>query len=263
MLELDILLQARPQPEKQASNITRFQAIQPLSAIRDIERSLSYFDYPTRSRTVDLSAEEHPHYSSLGAVDNFTDALLEWAYDRQCQCDPVNKPYYLDCLNGIANGRGSPDLQTRVVMAQSAGEHGLKAIEDSYKFFGLDADTKEGDEHVMGLYKSRIESAPRQKDEARNCLLIIAKHRNSDKIEALANDRTMSFEEALEFLNVNEKTDADSIEAAAVAIVSNIFFVYYNLCFGFVLTRLAKICSGFRSSFSNTIHLCLYNSNMS
>jgi len=189
--------------------------------LKDIERSLGCLDYPTRNRTVDLSADEHPCYISLGAVYDFTDRLLEWSYERQCECDPLNKPYYLDCLEDLATGRQSADLQLRVVMATSAGEVGQKAIEDSYRFFNLDPDSVEGDEHIMGLYKSRIESAPRQKDAARDCLLTIAKHRKSEKIEALANDRTMSFEDALEFLNVPADTASDSIEAAAVALVSS------------------------------------------
>jgi ubiquitin carboxyl-terminal hydrolase 25 len=191
-----------------------------IPALKDIEKSLGCFDYPKRNRMVDLSRDEHPCYISLGAVEDFTDKYLEWAYERQCECDPANKPYYLDCLADLANGRQSADLQMRVVMATSAGELGLKAIEDSYRYFNLDPDSVEGDDHIMGLYKSRIESAPRQKDEARECLLNIAKHRNSEKIEALANDRTMSFEEALEFLGISADTASDSIEASAVALVS-------------------------------------------
>jgi ubiquitin carboxyl-terminal hydrolase 25/28 len=190
-----------------------------LPALKDIERSLGCFDYPRRNRTVDLSTDEHPCYISLGAVEDFTDKFIEWAYDRQCECDPLKKPYYLDCLEDLATGRQSADLQMRVVMATSAGELGQKAIEESYRYFSLDPDSIEGDDHIMGLYKSRIESAPRQKDEARECLLNIAKHRGSDKIEALANDRTMSFEEALEFLSVSADTASDSIEASAVALV--------------------------------------------
>ncbi|KAF4637933.1 hypothetical protein G7Y89_g166 [Cudoniella acicularis] len=215
--ELDVLLADRSPSEQQASNIR--VAYHPLPALKDIERSLGYFDYPKRSRTVDLSKEEHPYYLSLGAVDDFTDELLTWAYDCQCECDPANKPYYLDCLEDLAKGRGSPDLQMKVVMATSAGEFGLKAIEDAYKFFGLDPGTKEGDDHIMGLYKSRIASAPRQKDEARNCLFAIAKARNSAKIEALANDKTMSHEEALEFFGVSSDTPSDSIGAAAVVMI--------------------------------------------
>ncbi|RDL32521.1 Cysteine proteinase [Venustampulla echinocandica] len=215
LAELDVLLEARPASEKHLAKVLIHT--RPLPALKDIERSLGYFEYPTRSRTVNLEAEEHPYYLSLGAVDDFTDEFLSWAYDRQCQCDPPNKPYYLDCLEDLAKGRGSSDLETKVVMATSAGEYGLKAIEGAYRFFGLDPNTKEGDEHIMGVYKSRIESAPRQKEEAKNCLLAIAKARNSEKIQALANDRTMTFEEALEFLNISSDTASDSIEAAAVA----------------------------------------------
>lgn len=189
-------------------------------ALKDIERSLSCFDYPKKSRTVDLSIEEHPHYASLGAVDQFTDDLLSWAYDRQCECDPANKPYYLDCLADIAKGRQSSDLQTKVVMATSAGQHGLKEIEDAFKFFALDPATTEGDDHIIGVYTARVDSAPRQKDEARQCLKVIASARHSEKIKVVANDQTMSLEEALEFLNVSEDTSSDSIEAAAIALVS-------------------------------------------
>jgi ubiquitin carboxyl-terminal hydrolase 25/28 len=106
-------------------------------------------------------------------------------------------------------------------MATSGGELGLQQIRDAYKFFSLYPNTKEGDEHIMGLYKSRIESAPRQKEEAKKCLLVIAKHRNSTEIETLANDTTMTLDEALEFLNVTSETASDSIEASAVAIVSS------------------------------------------
>lgn len=203
--------------------MSKHQILQPAVALKHIERSLAYFDYPTRNRTIDLSASEHPHYLSLGAVENFTDQLLEWAYDRQCQNDPANKAYYLDCLEGIARGRDSSDLQMRVVMATSAGNHGLKAIEESYKFFDLTPEAAEGDDHIMGVYKSRIASAPRQKDEARQCLAIIAKHRESAKIEELVNDKTMTYEEALELLSVAQDTASDSIEASAIAVVSRPF----------------------------------------
>jgi ubiquitin carboxyl-terminal hydrolase 25/28 len=144
---------------------------------------------------------------------------LIWAYDRQCACDPANVPYYLDCLSSIANGRESSDLQTKVVMITSSGEYGLKAIHDAYRFFGLHPETNEGDDHIIGVYKSRIESAPRQKEEARNSLLAIAKARDSEKIRAVANDRAMTLEEALEFFDAPANIDSDSLEALAVSMV--------------------------------------------
>ena len=189
-------------------------------ALKDIERSLGCFDYPRRDRaTVDLTSEEHPYYASLGAVESFTDSLLIWAYDRQCECDPENRPYYLDCLTDLAKGRQSSDLETKVVIATSAGQHGLKEIEEAFNFFSLDPATTEGDDHIIGVYYSRIESAPRQKDEARQCLKVIASARNSEKVKAVANDQTMSLPEALEFLSISQDTPSDSIEAAAIALV--------------------------------------------
>ena len=214
MIELDTIIAELSTPNQ--SNVLHV----PVPALKDIERSLGCFDYPKRSRTVDLSTEEHPHYASLGAVDQFTDDILSWAYDRQCECDPANKPYYLDCLADIAKGRQSSDLETKVVMATSAGEYGLNEIEAAFKFFALDPATAEADEYIIGVYTARIDSAPRQKDEARQCLRVIANARQSAKIEAVANDQTMSLPEALELLHVTEDTPSDSIQAAAVVMVS-------------------------------------------
>lgn len=220
MLELEVKIHSRPQAEQAAGSVS--VQLHPISASKDIERSLGYFNYPTRpkSRTIDLESDEHPYYASLGAADNFTDELLSWAYDRQCQTNPSRKPYYLDCLTDLARGRQSSDLDTKVVMAISAGEYGQKAIDGAYTYFGLSLNSKEADDHIMGLYRSRIESAPRQKEEAKAQLLILAKARDSAKIEALANDRTMSLREAFEFLNdIPESTSSDMIIASAIALV--------------------------------------------
>ncbi|KAI9052485.1 hypothetical protein LZ554_003829 [Drepanopeziza brunnea f. sp. 'monogermtubi'] len=216
IFELDTILGQLPQADQMA--VAMNFIARPVPAMKDIERSLGCADYPTKSREIDLSTEEHPWFRNLGAVDNFTDELIIWAYDRQCECDPRNKPYYLDCLEGIAQGRQSSDLELKFTMAVSVGEFGLAKLEDAYKYFGLTPGTKEGDDHVMGLYKSRIASAPKQKNDAMAALLIIAKHRNSDKIEALATDNTMTYEEALELLGVTDDSPSDSIEAASVVL---------------------------------------------
>lgn len=204
-------------------------SFRPLPALKDIERALGYSEYPTRSRTVDLSREEHPYYASLGVIDNFTDEHLIWGYDRQCDSDKVNKPYYLDCLEDIATGRDSSDLQTKVVIATSAGEYSLKAIKSAYKFFGLQSDTNEGDDHIIGLYKSFIESSPKQKQKAKSTLKALAIIRNSKTLERAANEMTMTYEEALELLDVTADTDADMIPSVAVSLVS---ILHFYLAFG-------------------------------
>ncbi|KAI1007567.1 hypothetical protein K3495_g657 [Podosphaera aphanis] len=189
----------------------------PVPAMKHIKAILGYIDSPERTRYFDSQTEEHPYYSSLGAVEHFTDELLSWAYDRQCDCDPINKPYYLDCLEDLAQGRKSDDLQTKYVMATSAGAYGLKTLEVAYRFFGLKYSTQEPDEVIINLYRSRVASAPAIKDEAKRYLQIIAMHRNSLRIEAIAHEKTMTLEEALEFLGVGPDTAPEYIEAAAVA----------------------------------------------
>lgn len=212
----------------------------PVPALNDLQKSLGCFDYGAKTNAIDLETVEHPYYASLGACENFQDELLGWAYDRQRECDPSNAPYYLDCLKDLANGRGSSDLQTKVVIAESSGEFGLNEIMKAYKFLGIEINTVEGDDHIIGTYRSRVESAPRQKDEARESLLVIAKHRGSAEIEKVAKDKKMSYNEALEFLNVSADTAIDSIEACAVAMVSSdLQFLHLNSPVAHSLTYLS------------------------
>jgi ubiquitin carboxyl-terminal hydrolase 25/28 len=195
----------------------------PVPALKDLEVTLGCYNYPrSGSRTViNLDEDEHPHYEGLGALHDFSDELIVFAYERQRESDPSNRPYYLECLQGISKGRNSEELQEKSVMAVSMGEHTMSDIEDAYKFFAIDPNIDFGDEHIIGLYKSRIDAAPRQKEEARQFLLTIGQARNSERIQEVANDRDMSVDEALEYLNVAQDTPPDSIEAAAVAIVSS------------------------------------------
>ncbi|TVY90339.1 Ubiquitin carboxyl-terminal hydrolase [Lachnellula willkommii] len=221
-VELQLKIKMRPESEYQAAGASRIDFV-PVIARKAIDRSLRFVDYPMKAmpRTVDLSVPSHPYYASLGSLDDFSDDLLSWAYDRQCQCDPENKPYYLDCLTGLANGRESADLQTKVALVESAGEYGQQAIEQGYHYFGLDYKTPEEDDHIMGLYRSRIESAPRTKEDCKKHLLVIAKARNSDKIAALANDRAMTYEEAMDLLSVTAETPPDMVQASAVVLAND------------------------------------------
>ncbi|POS86499.1 hypothetical protein EPUL_001144, partial [Erysiphe pulchra] len=188
-------------------------------AINQIKIILGYASYVKRTTNFDAETEEHPYYASLGAVEDFTDEYLAWAYDRQCECDPINKPYYLDCLEDLARGRNSYHLQTKVAMATSTGEYGTNAIEEAYNYFELSSSSKDSDEYIISLYEARIALLPRQKEMAQSCLEKIAKHRNSSTLEALANDKTMSYDEALKYLGVNWETAPEFIEASAVVML--------------------------------------------
>lgn len=52
-------------------------------------------------------------YASLGALGDFSDRLIAFSYDRQATCDPVEGPYYFDCLSELATGRRSDMLITK------------------------------------------------------------------------------------------------------------------------------------------------------
>lgn len=199
----------------------------PLPATNDIYNTLGLQRYLRDSRSIvnlDEQEREHPHYAALGAVNDFPDELIAFAYERQRECDPQNSPYYLECLKGIGEGRGSLDLQEKSVVAISLGEYTLKDIEDAYKYFAVKPDTQGGDGHIIGLYKSRIEAAPLQKEEARQALLIIGQARQSEAILAIAKNRAMSYEEALDYLSITHDTPPDSIEAVAITMVSQTLY---------------------------------------
>ncbi|KFX96565.1 hypothetical protein O988_05251 [Pseudogymnoascus sp. VKM F-3808] len=194
----------------------------PLSALKDLHIALGFLNFATDSRVVNLEAIEHPHYASLGAVSSFSDELIFFAYSRQRDCDPSNKPYYLECLQGIGKGRGSPFLEEEFVKIVSLGENTLSEIDEAYRFFALNPAVDHGDDHIIGVYKSRIENAPVQKDAAKQSLLLIGKARNSAKIQEIANNRAVTYEEALEYLNVTADTPSDFIEAQAIAMATDV-----------------------------------------
>jgi ubiquitin carboxyl-terminal hydrolase 25/28 len=193
-------------------------------ATHDLYSVLGCLDYLTASRSVvnlEEQEAEHPHYAALGAVNDFPDELIAFAYDRQSDCDFKNKPYYLEALQGIANGRHSVELQEKAVMAISMGENTLSEIEDAYKYFNIDPESASGEEHIIGNYQSRIESSPLQKEDAKQQLRIIGQSRGSERILSVANDDTMSVPEAFELLGVTQDIPSDSISAMAIAIASD------------------------------------------
>lgn len=191
----------------------------PVPAQKDIEQILGYHGYPKKSRLIDLTTEPHPYYASLGAMDDFTDALLGWCYDRQRACDPGNKPYYLDCLRDLAKGRSSEDLNLKVALAESNGEVGLSEIEASYRYLGIDPNSSESEDYILNCYRARVVSAPKQKSDAKKALLMIGHHRYSTRIQAIAQNNMINLNDAFEILGVAADVDSESIGAAAVALV--------------------------------------------
>ncbi|KAI9791044.1 MAG: ubiquitin-specific protease ubp2 [Candelina submexicana] len=211
-IELMALMEQRPASEKSQISV---QFI-PLSAMKWIEQILGLQEFrqahPSPRRTIDLTQEEHPCFASLGAVGDFSDDLIIFAYERQKLCDIDNAPYYLECLQDLGELRQSEILQTKAVMMQSEGEISTKDIREAYRYFGFDSQSSSlNDETIIGVFQSRLSDAPRQEADARLALRIIGQSRGSEKILHLALKSLTNAEQALGWLNAASDTPDDFI----------------------------------------------------
>ena len=125
-------------------------------------------------------------YAGLGTLRNFHDELIIFAYQRQIDVDPANTGYYLECLQGIARGRNSDELETKTVMEKTSDKISNSDVRNAYKELGIP--TKDiDDDTVLGLFQARLADAPKhQEEDLRRALKIIGADRVSRKIEEAA-----------------------------------------------------------------------------
>lgn len=131
-----------------------------------------------------LSELIHRYFVGLGAVEDFSDELVVYAYERQKDCDPDHAPFYLSWLQEIAGRRGSELLQTKVALMESSGEISYRDINHAYQYF--QANPTWDDATIIGAFRSRLEDAPRQEAEARQHLRAIGVVRQSEIIQSTA-----------------------------------------------------------------------------
>ena len=133
-------------------------------------------------------------YPSLGAKLDFHDDLIGFSYQRQLLSDPEGAPYYLEALQGIADGRKSEDLQTYVAIEASSGKVSAQDIRKAYNALGLEIGSEYlDDDHIIGTFQSRAADSPRQEPELRRALQIIGQHRSSQRIQLMASKSTNSW----------------------------------------------------------------------
>jgi ubiquitin carboxyl-terminal hydrolase 25/28 len=222
---LEVSQRMRNLPEKDRYN--KPTTYEPIIALTDLQKALGIYGYPKVSRAAINAVDERLSYASLGSTSELDDALTLYAYRCQREWDLRNKAYYFECLTIIAKERKSADLEEEVAIAQSLGEETQSTIDKAYNFFGLDVDDQRTtDEHILGLYASRSEDAPKHDEEAKMHLQILGKARNSQALER-AGKTTMTYEDALEYLGFSRdfggmsEPDADAISATVVVAVSN------------------------------------------
>ena len=152
-------------------------------------RSLCTCNFEAPRPNIHANRPIYSFYAGLGATGDFHDNLITFAYQRQVESDPTNIPYYLECLQEVAEERRSEALQTLAAIEASKDKISLKDVRNAYKEFGLDfPSVLLDDDTVIGTFQSRIADAPRQEAELRRALKIIGQHRSSEKIQQIASN---------------------------------------------------------------------------
>ncbi|KAG9658654.1 cysteine proteinase, partial [Aureobasidium melanogenum] len=167
-------------------------------------------------RNLDSTEEDHPCYASLGALGDFSDRLIAFSYERQAACDPIEGPYYFDCLQDLATGRNSEILITKSVKLASQNVLSRKDIVQAYKTLGINPDFQENvdDQEIIGLYKSRwSDSSTAGQSDLKIALKTVGQARNSRYILDTAADTVETYEQALAWLGADASQADDTIVA--------------------------------------------------
>jgi ubiquitin carboxyl-terminal hydrolase 25 len=150
-----------------------------------LERILSSSVYDKVSatrRTLDLSGSEENAYAGLGALWDFADDLVLFAFQQQAKNDEAHAIFYFDCLLAITGKRGSESLNVAVATMASQDFISSSDVEDAYRYFTIDLRVAPSlvDEHILGIFQSRLaDSPPAQEADLRRRLHIIGKARGS------------------------------------------------------------------------------------
>lgn len=155
------------------------------------------------------------YYASLGALADFDDSLILFAFSRQVAVDIENKAYYFECLQDLAAGRDSETLGMQVALLASQGLISKRDTSRAYQYFGIDPGHADiiSDEHVIGSFKSRLSDiSPMQAEEARKQLRVLGDVRDSERIRAEAAGSIDTYEQAMAWFELDHGTADDFVQ---------------------------------------------------
>ena len=106
---------------------------------------------------------------------------MDFAYERQTQCDALNEPYYYECIQAIAKQRGSDELQLKTTMLESKGLVSRRDLSEAYKYFDLPADgSAADDDRIYNIFQAQHADLGAQgQEKAREMLGRIGRRRGS------------------------------------------------------------------------------------
>jgi len=154
------------------------------------------------SKRSQLESSDDPLYAGLGTLPDFSDDLVLYAFGRQTAFDPHQTPFYYDRLSSIAEKRNSESLNIAIATLASQGFISRKDVENAYKYFTIDPQQapQMEDGHILGLFQSRLESAPAyQESDLRQQLYIIGRARGSNMLTDAASNSKCIYSRSLLF----------------------------------------------------------------
>lgn len=155
------------------------------------------------------------YYASLGALADFDDSLILFAFSRQVAVDIDNKDYYFECLQDLAAGRQSETLGVQVALLASQGLISKRDAQRAYQYFGINPAHASviGDEHIIGSFKSRLSDiSPMQAEEARKQLRVLGDVRDSERIRAEAAGSIETYDQAMAWFELDPSTADDFVQ---------------------------------------------------
>lgn len=160
----------------------------------------------------------HSFFTSLGALPDFSDSLIEYSFDRQVECDPSLWAYYFECLQVVLETRDSEQLQMKVAKLQSqdfVSRRDLSAAYRSLNITPVEAKTIT-DERIIDRYQAQqSDLSASAQEELRGHLYKIGISRNSALLQNASRQSVDTYEDALSWLGngVTKDTPDESLLA--------------------------------------------------
>ena len=172
----------------------------------------------------------------MGALPDFSDSLIEFAYDTQSACEPQLRPYYFECLQVIAEYRSTEQLQIKVVTLASQDLVSRRDLIAAYRLLNVtptEAKYLES-ERILDRFHARLSDlGMHAQEEARQALYKIGLVRDSSLLINASRQTVETYQDALIWLGhgVTAETPDEALLAVVAMKVSSIGQIFSRLVY--------------------------------
>jgi ubiquitin carboxyl-terminal hydrolase 25/28 len=157
---------------------------------------------------------------------DFGDAMIDFAYERQSMCDPPNRPYYFECLQVVAESRGTEKLQLKVAMLASQDLVSRRDLSAAYRLLNVPVHDAHNYDDVRILDQFHVRQSDlgvQAQEDARQALYRIGMARGSTRLINASRQLVETYDDALTWIGngVNRETTDESLLAVVGMKVSS------------------------------------------